>query len=74
MDMLELIGMIDEMRGGVLLFKITLEELPPFRTWVATREDEYYLPKKLHSSMDVKCFYNKEDTIAFLSDRELFGW
>ena len=73
MDMLELITMLNEVRDDIL-YKITLEELPPIKVWVASPEDEYYCPKKLHPSSEEKYFYDKEEVITFLFDKDLFGW
>lgn len=73
MDMLELISMVNDMDQEIL-FTITLEELPPIKVWVASPEDEYYCKKKLHPSSEVKHFWDKEEVIAFLFDKDVFGW
>ena len=56
-----------------MLFTITLEEMP-IKTWVASPEDEYYLKNKLHPEPETKTFFNKEEVIAFLYDKDCFGW
>lgn len=43
-------------------------------TWVASPEDEYYCSKKLHPAKEVKYFHDKDEVIAFLFDKDLFGW
>ena len=72
MDMLKLIEMIND-SSYPALYKITLEEMN-LRYFVPDREDQYYLRRFLQPPIQTRQFYDKNDVIEFLADKDLFGW
>ena len=46
--------------------------MPPLQFYADTPEEKYY--RKRGQRNEVKYFYDKESVIAFLFDKDLFGW